>query len=112
MNLVDELVVGWSHELQRDHMALWHIAKEIRHRMPSATDNEIRATAMEVIRRLLLDPSVQISTFDIPDSRYDGPWPGSRDDILARLEREWLSLGRDPGPGEIGYINNSRYIHP
>ncbi|SRR6266567_5505546 len=107
MSLVDELVQGWAEEVAGDHIAPWHIAKALRRRMPGATDDEIRSEALLVARGLLHDPSIEISTFDATDPRYGGPWQGSRDEVVDRLEREWRSLGRDPEPGEIGYIHQS-----
>jgi hypothetical protein len=105
MNDVDDLIESWRAEADGDHVAPWHIAKELRRRLPDASADEIRAAALRVARGLLQDPTMEISSFDRFDPRYGGPWQGSRDDILRRLDEEWRSLGRDPGPGEIGYIH-------
>jgi hypothetical protein len=107
MNAIEALVRAWRSEVEGDHVAPWHICKELRRRMPTASDDKVRQASLEVARGLLSFPQVEISTYDNEDSRYDGPWAVPVDEAIARIDLEWQALGRDPGPGEIGYIHSS-----
>ncbi len=35
-------------------------------------------------------------------------WPESREDTLARIEREWRGLGRHPLLGDIGWLDSTK----
>lgn len=68
------------------------------------TEQEIRALAVEVIRRLLQDRLIAVG--DVTEDGFRA-WDVSDDDALLRIEREWLALGRLPNLGEVCWLSNT-----
>ncbi|MEA5471832.1 hypothetical protein [Spirulina sp. 06S082] len=54
---------------------------------------------MSLIKKTLDNGLIQAGTFS--EEREFQIWDLSTKKILARIEREWDNLGREPNPGEI-----------
>ena len=74
------------------------VVRNVRAQLATVDDADLRRSVLALVRealrrRLLVAGSVEERGFDA--------WHLSPDDTVARIEREWAALGRDPHPGEI-----------
>jgi hypothetical protein len=93
----------WSpyrHELTRDHVGLWALIGAVKDAEPEGTAEDVRSMTMEVLRYALERSDAVAGHFDGKTYAFV-PWEGSADDVIARAEREWDVLGREPNIGEV-----------
>jgi hypothetical protein len=97
-------------ECKDDHVGLWSIIWQVRHAINDGTfpgpgsdrsdPKEVRRLSLQMARELLESGHVQAG-FPTPDGRGFVPWQLSSAEVLARIEREWDSLGREPNIGDV-----------
>jgi hypothetical protein len=92
-------------ECEEDEVGLWYIVRGLRDDLGMNDDAEIRRSTRQLVRELLETGQIVAGWYAPPECGLPdwqiAPWPGSIDDILARISREWDCLGRDPNLGEI-----------
>ena len=90
-------------EAQTDTVGLWAVIWEVKQVMPLASPEEIRRTTLSVVRDALAGEHVVAGQFvDLDAETFAfSRWSASVDESLARIDREWDALGREPNLGDI-----------
>jgi hypothetical protein len=101
-DLVTATVKRLARELREDIVGPWEIFWILRRSREDWSQDEISRTAEEVLRRLMTQ---SLAVFGDPAPFADDfvPWPDQRD-AVQRVVNAWQSLGRDPGPSEVGWV--------
>ncbi|NUQ75265.1 MAG: hypothetical protein HUU21_17075 [Polyangiaceae bacterium] len=93
-------------EAQTDAVGLWTLLWDVEQEAPTLTADQMRQAVLTIIREVLTEG--RIVAGDIVDRDEDTaafvPWDLSVEDTVARIEREWVKLGRKPEPGEIAWF--------
>lgn len=92
-------------ELRDDHADLWKLLWIVKAEaeLDEAMPKTVRQESLAVIAALLEGGYVHPGA---PRGRESfSPWPLDATDALARIEREWDALGRDPDIGEIAWFD-------
>jgi hypothetical protein len=86
-------------EARTDAVGLW-AAKQL---VPWASVEELRRATLAAVRDALTEGHVVAGQFVTRDAETVtfSPWGDSADEIVARIDREWLALGRDTNLGDI-----------
>ena len=63
----------------------------------------VRKKALAVLGQLLTDGLVRAGR-PTPDGKAFIAWDLAAADSIARIEREWKTLGREPAPGDIAWF--------
>jgi hypothetical protein len=88
---------------QTDTVGLWAVLWEIKQLMPSGSPDEIRRATLTAVRDALAGGHVvagQFADHDVETVAFS-PWNVSADEAVARIDREWAALGREPNLGDI-----------
>lgn len=90
-------------EAQTDTVGLWAVLWQVREEMPSLTSDEAKQATLAVVRGAIGGEHIVPGEFadQDEDTMVFVPWRLSATESMARIEREWASLGRDPNPGEV-----------
>ena len=99
-SMVDELV-----KRGRDDFANNSDLTDVVVRLSSPKDDrELRTAAVELLRAVL-----QRKLMEIGDLRKTGfvPWQLPTEDAIARVEREWAALDRQPHIGELLWLRTT-----
>lgn len=96
---LDDARMRWAKAGADSDIGLWWIADDIRQLNPSASEEEIRRETLRALRPLLSQGMLRAVNL-IPGGAYQ-PWEGSVDEQLARINLEWVRLGRSPDIGDI-----------
>jgi hypothetical protein len=117
---MDEIKRVLVEEAQTDTVGLWTLLWDVEQEAPTLTTDQARQAVLAIIREVLTDG--RIVAGDIVDRDEDTaafvPWRLSVEDTVARIEREWVNLGRKPDPGELAWFVDPRllpvavYKHP
>lgn len=97
----DPLLASLVESAEDNAIGFWlvvSVVRSVRAQLASVDDADVRRSVLSLVRealrrRLLIAGSVEDEGFDA--------WHLAPDDAVARIEREWSALGRDPHPGEI-----------
>lgn len=85
-----------------DWTGVWMVVGEVRHTLGITEEAEIRSTTLQIIRFLLSEGLMAIGDLRGPDEFV--PWYTGTEESVARLEREWIELGAEPGVGDLGWL--------
>jgi len=90
-------------EAQTDTVGLWAVLWEVKQCMPAVSPDEARIITLAAIRQALVEERVVAGQFidHDEDTVLFLPWPQPPDETVARIEREWLALGREPNLGDV-----------
>jgi hypothetical protein len=92
-------------ECERDEVGLWFIIRRLRDELGMNDQGQIRQSTLKMVRELLETGDVVAGDHASANSGLPAwkivSWDGSIDDVLARIDREWDRLGREPNIGEI-----------
>ncbi len=93
-------------QARTDTVGLWTVVWDIEQAVPGVTPDETMRAAIDVVREALEDESILVG--DVVDTDEETatfiPWRVSVELAIARIEHEWLSLGRNPDPGEVAWF--------
>jgi hypothetical protein len=96
---MEQVIEDFIREAGTDEVGLWRVAKVARYDFGKVAEVDVRATSLKVIEELL---SRGVEIVDYYEGRGWVRWPGQGTKaILSRIDREWMSLGRDPNIGDI-----------
>lgn len=101
-----------SEEAQTDTVGLWAVIWEVRQVIPSASSDEIRCATLAAVRDALDGGQVvagQYADHDAESVAFSR-WDVSVDEVLARIDREWTALGREPTLGDIVWFVAPRLL--
>jgi hypothetical protein len=77
----------------------------IRHNHPPRAPTSMREATISALKELFADGLIRGG--DVTDDGFVA-WPGNANEHVARIEREWDLLGREPVLGEIGWVAVSK----
>jgi hypothetical protein len=107
---INELRTRLLNECRADEVGLWSIIWEVRYalnrnRYPGKEDDSadprgVRIITMELVKELIASGQVQVGCYS-PDGSGIVPWTIPAEQIVARINLEWDSLGREPNIGEV-----------
>lgn len=96
---IEEAQCGWARKCVGNELGLWWAARDVRERLPGASEEEIRRETLAALRPLLRDGTLRAADA-FPNGAFR-PWRGSVEEQLARIDSEWRKLGRRPTIGDI-----------
>ena len=102
---MEEVKLAALRELEEDEVGLWLLCRWVREKLRTEDPVAVSRLTLQVVRELLETGGVVAGYYGslgsgVPPG-YITPWPGSVEDILDRIDREWAALGREPNIGEI-----------
>jgi hypothetical protein len=100
----DDLTKDILQESLQDYVGLWSIARRLRS-VGVTEDAEVRKAALAAINELLCEGHIVAGQFE--GTRFQ-EWKTAPEQIIAKIEREWLELKRDPDIGEIAWFTASK----
>ena len=102
---VDEIRRALVEEARGDVVGLWAVLWQVRHGMPLLTAEEAKRTTLAIVHEAL-EEGVVAGGFVRRDEHTAEfvPWRSLPDEAVARIEREWNALGRDPRLGEVAWF--------
>jgi len=92
-------------EGQDDYVGLWEVAWILRRSEPSYTDDEIREVALESLRPLLCEGLMEPGA--LQDNGGFQAWMCTPEEALAKIDKEWRGLGKDPNIGQVCWFRNT-----
>lgn len=96
-------------EARADTVGLWAILWQAKEDAASLSSAEAKQVTLAVIRELLAEKQIVAGVFvdQDEDTAAFVTWPLSAEEAVARIEREWAILGREPSLGEVVW-----FAHP
>lgn len=84
-------------------VGLWAVLWDVKHQLPGLSPHEARAATLCVVREAVREGRVVAGRVveRAEAQRTFVPWQLPADEVVAKIEAEWSSLGRDPNLGEI-----------
>ena len=108
MSSLRDLASSFADEAQRDYVGIPRVVAAVREAAPELDDGGRRDAVLALVamllgRGLVIGSFRQVSAASAPDYVFER-WPDAKDELLARLRRDWDALGRDPEEGELAWI--------
>jgi hypothetical protein len=103
---IDEIRRALVEEARTDTVGLWAVLWQVKQEMPVLTPDEAKRVTLTVIREALLEERIASGNFvdQDEDTQAFVVWPSSVEETIARIDREWTALGRDPNLGEVAWF--------
>jgi len=110
--MLEAIKRGLVEEAEADVVGLWAVLWDVRQTMPFLTSIEARRATLDIVREALGEAQVVAGHFADrdDDTAVFVPWHLSTEEIVARIEREWVSLGREPSAGDIAWFVGPRRL--
>lgn len=103
MRTLEQIVKDFIVEAKQDNIGLWRVVNAVQHETGEVDSSGVRSDSLRVIEGLL---NHGLEVMDYYQGRGWEKWPEKdRHSILARIEREWIALGRDPSLGDICWFS-------
>ena len=80
-----------------DYVGLWSIVRRVRTAGVTSYP-QLRTTTISLLNDLLRQGKIVAGQFR---NKLFEQWHESREEIMERIEREWIDLGREPTIGDI-----------
>src|SRR4051812_29942096 len=96
---IEEAKRAWVDESETSDLGLWWIADDVRELMPGASEEEVCRETLRALLPLLRAGTLRAGDM-LPTGRFSA-WQAPIEEQLARIEAEWIQLGREPIIGEI-----------
>lgn len=101
-DMLDEIRRVFMDEAQSDVIGLWLVVQWVKEDMPSLDAAAVRKATLDIIREALLQKRVVPGEFvEHDDTLTFLQWALPVHETVARIEREWDALDREPNPGDI-----------
>jgi hypothetical protein len=103
---IDQVKRVLIEEAQTDTVGLWAVLWQVKQEIPLLTPDEARQATLTAIREALGEEHVIPGEFMDQDENTAAfvVWQLSVDEVVARIEREWAALGREPNLGEVVWL--------
>ena len=98
----------WLRIANDTELGLWVIVKDLVEKSPHASPSEIRSMTVNALRPILESGKLYAADL-LPDGKVR-LWKGSSDEILNRIDAEWIGLGRDPNIGDIVWFLSGVWV--
>ena len=105
----EDVLESLVNECHDDHVGLWEIVNAVRFDLGSDKPVETRTTTLRLVRCLLQERGMQVG-HPAPDGRHFVSWNVSTDQAVARIEKEWSALGREPSIGEVVWFTSEEVV--
>ena len=106
MRELQQIVKDFIIEAKQDNIGLWRIINAVQHETDEVDQIRLRVTSLILVEELL---NHGLEVVDYYQGRGWARWPeGDHQSILARIEREWIALGREPNLGDICWFGFKR----
>ncbi len=106
MSEMDDSLRSFLIEGLDDWIGLWRFARLVRDERPGGTADEIRECAMLMVRELVVGGYVRPGRLT-EDQPGFSEWDEDAEEAVARIDREWHALGRDPNIPDICWFSNT-----
>src|SRR5262249_231990 len=104
MDARSELKAHLLAESKEDHTGLWYVLTNVERDLHPEGPAQARRITLDLVRELLESGQLRAG-FPTLDGRGFVPWTLSPAEALARIEREWDALGREPTIGDIVWFD-------
>ncbi len=96
MIVIEAEIEGWCNEANVDVTGLCHIASSVENDLGINNQDDIRNHTLQIVRGLVARSVLpgDYNYGDHPDQIEF--WPGTPDELLKRIETEWIALGKTP----------------
>lgn len=102
----DEVLESLVEECHEDHVGLWEIVNAVQFDLRAKNAEETRAMTLRLVRSLLHERGLHVG-HPAPDGRHFVSWNLPPDQAVARIEKEWSALGREPSIGEVAWFTSA-----
>jgi hypothetical protein len=111
-DILSEIQRSFLEEARSDVVGIWSLAKWVKEDLPLLDGVAVRQATLDVVREILLQGRVVPGDFQDRNEQIAVfvPWQLSADEALARIERDWATLGREPIAGEIVWFVDSSLL--
>lgn len=100
MQTVERLSEELVAEACRDEVGLWLVVRAVRDDLLVQKHEDVKATSLEVVRRMLESRRVAAGYYN-PDGSGVVRWNIPTSAVISKIAAEWALLGRDPNIGEV-----------
>lgn len=100
MQLSQQFVEDVIAEARVDEVGLWWFVKEATETLGMKEPDDIRRAALQGLRQVLETGDIVAASYADNVCGYD-VWGGTVDEIVARVEKKWDELDRQPDIGDI-----------
>jgi hypothetical protein len=100
MQTLEQLSQELVTEACRDEVGLWLIVRAVRDDLLVQAPEDVKATCLEVVRRMLESRRVEAGHYK-PDGSGVVRWKSPTSSVLSKISAEWTLLGREPDIGEV-----------
>lgn len=109
---MDEIKRTLVEETRTDAVGLWAVLWEVKRAFPSLSAEEAKQITLTVIREGLIKRDFLAGHFSENDDETlaFSEWGLLVEETMARVEREWVALGREPTLGDVVWFVNSRVL--
>jgi hypothetical protein len=105
---LEELWRPYGHELTSDYVGLWELMMHVRREEPGLDEDAVRVTVLAMIAMALEQRAAQAGTHPRGREGLEHVWDGPTGQVVDRIRRDWIALGRDPKPGEVVWLQAPR----
>lgn len=96
--VIDDLLIAGLDDWQHAADVAWEVQRA------GVARSEIGPATASAIRSMLEKRLIEVGDMDATGFVA---WDVTIDEAVARIEREWVSLDRDPAPGDICWLSNT-----
>ena len=89
-----------------DYVGLWVVASSIREDLGVDGDADVQRIALALVKDFLEQDLVVVGEIDWKSGEFQA-WRLAPGEVLARIQREWNQLGRDPDQLEICWLTTT-----
>ena len=93
MTYIETAISEFRNEADRDFISLCHIASDVEYDLAVTDQQEIRDKSLQIVRGLM-ERGVYPGDYDY--ATHIDFWLGTPDELLKRIETEWIALGKTP----------------
>ena len=102
------VVRGFLDECRIDYVGLWFPLVMLQNAHLADETTGMRAT-LDMLGPLLASRQISVGQFTREPPGSDPPfifhiWEMSAEDVIAKIEREWVALGHEPQLGEVAWF--------
>jgi len=103
MRTTDQIVGDLALAGKGDYVGIWQIISAVTHDFKLSNPVDIRRLTMEIVRELLISGARAV---DLTQGGGCTPWQDQQPDaVIARINKGWDSLGREPDIGDIVWFD-------
>ena len=107
--IMQEFVCSKRRQCETSEIGLWELIISVRLAFDDPPKDEVRRLTIAAVRALVADGGIGAGQFERCDPCQPETWTfvfwnDPTEATVARIEREWDALGREPNAGEIAWL--------